>query len=217
MVTKLSDLGFSKGDIAETVVSTYNKEGKPNAAPMGVVMQDEKHLSIDFFNSTSTYKNIILNKCAVVNLTNNVEIFYKTAFKEANPKGKLPEEWFEKANSVNAPKLKLAEATIDVSLKNMTPLDQEKTMATFNLERLDAKTVYPQVYSRAMALTIEAIIHATRVEAFIKEETEQKHVGKLLELIENYNGTVNRVAPNSIYSNVMSDLMKRIESWRNGK
>ncbi len=62
--------------------------------------------------------------------------------------------------------------------------------------------------------TLEAIIHATRVKAFLNDEGEQKQVSKLLKLIDNCNDVVNRVAPNSSYSIVMADLMKRIDSWR---
>jgi hypothetical protein len=66
-----------------------------------------------------------------------------------------------------------------------------------------------------MSATVEAIIHATRVKALINDKKEQKHVSKLLELIENCNSVVNRVAPNSSYSMVMADLMKKVDSWRN--
>ncbi len=66
-----------------------------------------------------------------------------------------------------------------------------------------------------MSLTLEAIIHATRVKAFGNDEKEQAQVNKLLEMIGNCNDVVNRVAPDSPYSNVMADLMKRIDSWRN--
>ena len=53
-MVKLSDLGFLKGIIAETIVSTYNDDKTPNAAPMGILMEDEHHLTIDLFNSTIT-------------------------------------------------------------------------------------------------------------------------------------------------------------------
>ncbi len=66
-----------------------------------------------------------------------------------------------------------------------------------------------------MSATLEAIIHATRVKAFINDEKKQKQVSKLLEMIENQKNVVNHVAPNSAYSAVMADLMKRIDSWRN--
>ncbi len=201
--------------IAECIVSTYNLDGKPNAAPMGVIMEDEQHLIVNLFNSSTTCSNIKANRCAVVNLTSNIEVFYKTAFKEANPNGKLPQEWFEKAKAVNAPKLRFADATIDVSVTEMTPIDTLKTRAACNVELVQATRKFPQVHCRAMEATLEAIIHATRVKAFLNDEGKQKKVGKLLELIDNCNDVVNRVAPNSAYSIVMADLMERIDSWRN--
>jgi hypothetical protein len=217
LTAKLSDLGFSKGIIAETIVSTYNIDGKPNAAPMGAIMEDEQHLAINLFNSSLTCSNIKANRCAVVNLTSNIEVFYKTAFKEANPDGKLPQEWFEKAKAVNAPRLRSADASIDVSINDLVPIGTEKIRAVFNTELVQAKQKYPQVHCRAKSATLEAIIHATRVKAFINDEKEQKRVSKLLEMIGNCNEVVNRVAPNSSYSMVMADLMKRIDSWRNSK
>src|SRR5208283_3118058 len=108
--------------IAECIVSTYNMDGKPNAAPMGVIMKDEQHLIINLFNSSTTCSNIKANGYAIINLTSNIEVFYKTAFKEANPDGKLPQEWFKKAKAVNAPKLRFADATIDVSVNDLTPI-----------------------------------------------------------------------------------------------
>ena len=212
---KLIDLGFSKGIIEETIISTYDHDGKSNAAPMGVIMNDEQHLIINFFNSSTTCKNIKASRCAVVNLTSNIEVFYKTAFKEANPDGKLHQEWFEQARTVNAPKLRFADATIDISVSDITPSGTDKTRVLCKVESVQAIKKYPQVYCRAMATTLEAIIIATRVKAFINNKEKQKKVSKLLEMIENCNEVVNRVAPNSSYSIVMNDLMKRINSWRN--
>jgi hypothetical protein len=215
MVAKLTNLGFSENTIFETIVSTYNKDGTPNAAPMGTIMQNQKTISLTIFNSSQTSRNLKANKCAVINLTGNIEVFYKTAFKETNPAGKLPQEWFGKAETVEAPKLRLANATIDVSVVGMAPIGAEKTKFSCNIEQIDASKMCPQVYCRANALTIEAIIHATRVKAFANDKKLQKSVSNLLELIKNSNEIVNRVAPNSECSLVMADLMVRIDLWGN--
>ena len=212
-MSKLSDLGFLKDVIVETIVSTYNADGKPNAAPMGVTMMDEQHLAINLFNSSKTCANIKSNRCAVVNLTGNIEVFYRTAFKEANSNGMLSEEWFEKAKAVNAPKLRLAEATIDVSVTDLVALAAEKTKAVFIVESVQATQNYPQVYCRAFGATVEAIIHATRVKALLNEEKERERVSELLKKIAYCNDVVGRMAPNSSYYLVMADLMKRVNSW----
>jgi hypothetical protein len=214
LAAKLTDLGFLKGIIAECIVSTYNIDGKPDAAPMGVIMEDEQHLIVNLFNSSTTCSNIKANRCAIVNLISNIEVFYKTAFKEANIDGKLPQEWFEKAKVVNAPKLRSADATVDVSVSDITPIDTEKTRAVCTVELVQATLKFPQVHCRAMDATLEAIIHATRVKAFLNDEGKQRKVSKLLGLIDNCRDVVNRVAPNSSYSTVMADLIKRIDSWR---
>jgi hypothetical protein len=213
-MVKLADLGFCKGVIYETILSTYNQNGSPNAAPMGVTMQSEQQVALNIFNSSSTLKNLQANKSAVINLTSNIDAIYKSAFKEANINAELPQEWFESAETVNAPKLKFADATIEIAIDRLTPIDSQKTKATCSVKQIKAAKTYPQTYCRAMPAVVEAIIHATRVKALINDDQEQEHVAKLLELIQNCNDVINRAAPNSRYSEIMTDLMLRIDSWR---
>jgi hypothetical protein len=214
-MAKLTDLGFLKNMIFEAIVSTYNQDGSPNAAPMGTIMQNQHTISLNIFNSSKTNHNLRTNKCAVINCTNNIEIFYKTTFKETNPTGKLPDEWFEKAKTVNAPKLQASNATIDISLKSMKSLVAEKTNFTCSILKINFEKMYPQIYCRAMAMTLEAIIHATRLKVFVNDKTQEENVNALLQLIENNKDVVNRVAPNTKYTDIMSDLTKNIDSWRN--
>ena len=214
-MAKLTDLGFLKNMIFEAIVSTYNQDGSPNAAPMGVIMQNQHTISLKIFNTSETNRNLKTNKCAVINFTNNIDIFYKTTFKETNPTGKLPNEWFEKTKTINAPKLQASDATIDVSLERMESIVAEKTNFTCSIMKINVEKLYPQIYCRAMALTLEAIIHATRLKVFINDQTQEKKVKALLQLIENNKDVVNRVAPNSKHAVIMSDLTKRIDSWRN--
>jgi len=213
LAAKLTDLGFLKGVIVETIISTYSKDGKPNAAPMGVTMIDDEHLSIDFFNTSTTYAYIKAHRCAVINLTSDIGLFYKTGFKEANPDGVLPQEWFENAKLVNAPKLRFADATIEISIYHLEPGGAEKVRAFFKVRSLQTHEKYPQVYCRAFSATLEAIIHATRVKVLIDDEKEQKSVSELLKKIAYCNDVVSRVAPNSQYSLIMADLIKRIDLW----
>ena len=113
--------------------------------------------------------------------------------------------------------MRLADAAIDIAIDELQLIDTQKTKAVFNVELIEAKEKYPQVYSRAMAQTLEAIIHATRVKALSEDLTQRKKVNHLLEMIDDCNKVVNRVAPNSPYSLVMADLIKRIDLWRRQK
>ena len=210
----ITDLGFSKGIIFETIVSTFDEAKTPNAAPMGIIMEDEQTLNLNIFNSSLTSRNLKASGCAVINLTSDIAIFYRSTFKEANPDGKLPLEWFEKSASVNAPKLRWADATVDVSVTRIQLVGTDKAKVQFRVEKVTAAKQYPQPNCRAMALTLEAIIYATRVKPFAIDPSKQAEVYNLLGLIENCSKVVNRVAPKSTYSAVMADLTNRINHWR---
>ncbi len=212
-MAKLSDLGFKKGAISEVILSTYNRDGSPNAAPMGATLKDEQHLTIELYNSSTTLANLKTTKCAVVNLTSNIDVYYRAAFKEANPDSTLPREWFAKAQAVNAPKLRSADATVEGSVVDLAAIGAEKTRALLAVERLEAEKGYPKVYCRAFGLTLEAIIHATRVKALAGNQKEHEHVSELLKKIRECDVLVSRVVPNSQYSAVMADLMKRLDGW----
>jgi uncharacterized protein len=64
--------------IVETVVSTLNQAGEVNFAAMGVVWGDEV-ITIRPYTNTRTYKNLAASGEAVVNVTDNVLIFAKSA------------------------------------------------------------------------------------------------------------------------------------------
>jgi hypothetical protein len=214
LTEKLADLGFSKGIITETIVSTDNAEGQSNAAPMGVTIENAQHIAIRPYTSTLTYKNLQLKRCAVINVTANPELYYRTAFKETNPEGIIPQKWFEKAETVDAPKLRMADAHIEVSVADITAFDAERATALCQVRQIQAPKALPKVYCRASSAIIEAVIHATRVQVLVNDRNEQKHVRRLLKIIKNCSDVVNRVAPNSRYSEIMTDLTKRIDLWR---
>jgi hypothetical protein len=213
-MAKLTDLGFKKGVCCETIVSTYNPDGTSNAAPMGLKLLGEQHLSMSIFNTSLTCRNLKEKKCAIVNLTSDIEVFYKSTFKEANHNGNVPADWFVKADVVEAPKLRSADAVVEVSVTHLEHDGKERTRFSCKVERITTDAQFPQVYCRAMPLTLEAITHATRVKAFINLPEKQKEASELIETIQNHAYVVGRVAPNSEYTAVFEDLQCRIDSWR---
>jgi len=213
LMVNLTDLGFRKGTVSETIVTTYNPDGSCNAAPMGAIMIDEENVSINFYNSSLTLANVKTEKAAVLNLTSDIWIYYKTAFKEVNPEGRLPEDWFTLAEAVKAPKLWSADATVEVKLTDLNSLDYDRTKAVFRVCRVMALQKWPKAYCRGFGVTVEAIIHATRVRELAKSRSERERLKSLLKQIQNCNDVVCHVAPDSSYSDVMEDLMKRIKDW----
>jgi len=214
-VTNLDDLGFLKGSIGETIVSTYDVDGQPNAAPMGVVIGSNERLLIRPYLSSLTYKNLQTKRCSVINVTSNPELFYLTAFKEANPDGKLSPELFEKAETVDAPRLRAADAIVEVLVAETGSFGAKRAEFLCNVQLVKASKALPKVYCRAQFATIEAIIHATRIKQFLRcDKQQQERAFRLLELVSVCQDVVNRTAPNSRYSEIMADLTQRINLWR---
>jgi hypothetical protein len=214
-MTKLTDLGFSKDTVVETILSTYNPDGQPNAAPMGILMKNEQCVTIKLYKSSSTYQNLVSRRCGVINITSDPELFFLSAFKEANPNAKIPPEWFEKAEILDAPKLHMADATVEISVAKITPINAEKTEAVCDVKLVKATKALPKVYCRALFATIEAIIHATRIKVFLSGNNRQREQASILmENIAYCKETVNRVAPNSNYAEILTELTKMITTWR---
>jgi hypothetical protein len=215
-MTELTDLGFSRDVIAETIISTYDNQRQANAAPMGVTIKNAKQIVLRIYTSSLTYKNLQVRRCAVVNVVTDPDLFYRAAFKHDETKSGLPREWFEKTEFVDAPRLLKAKAHIEVVVDAVRPLRDGRAEITCEVKIIRASKILPKVYCRALFATIEAIIHATRVEVFMKHGDIQKkeQVLTLIGLIGECNNVVNRVAPNSRYSEIMEDLIGRINSWR---
>lgn len=212
--TVLSDLDFLTDVIVETIVSTYSVDKQPHAAPMGVKVKDTGHVIIQPFTSTVTYRNLEAWRCAVVNVSLNPEVFYRTAFKDANLGGRIPDDWFEGAETVFAPRLRFADAHVEVSVDDIKPSGLERVEVLCSVKLVKASSMMPKAYCRAVFATIEAIIHATRVKFLLDRDGRMSvQVRRLLRLIKHYKEIVDHVAPNSKYSTLMDDLMQRVESW----
>jgi hypothetical protein len=206
----LTDLGFCQDVVFESIICTFNPNGHPNVAPMGVNVDGEQKVVLTIYNSAKTLGNLQHTRAATLNLTDNIDVYYMSALKN----GELLADLFEKSSLVNAPKLKTCDATIALSVESFNSIDMLKTKVTCNVEHIEALKKYPQIYCRAKAAVLEAIIHTTRVKALVNVETEQGYVAKLYSLIQNCNDIVNRSAPNSHYAKLMIDLQEKLELWR---
>jgi len=216
-MTELTDLGFSKKIIGETIISTYDDQRQPNAAPMGVRMEDFEHLILWIYTSSLTYQNLETKRCAVVNVLSDPELFYLTALKESKKNANLPQEWFERATIVDAPRLRKADAHIEVTAKKIRSLDDERAEVILQVKHINASKILPRVYCRASFATIEAIIHATRIYFLMKQAKigEKKQALNLIERVRECYDVVNRVAPNSRYSKIMKELLQIIDLAEN--
>jgi hypothetical protein len=211
-MTALEKLGFVRGVIFETIVSTYSPDGRPNAAPMGVISEDMRHVIISPFKTTQTYTNLKDCGFAVINFVADASTFYKTAFKNETEDSAYGDAFFKKAEFVDAPKLKEVEAFLEVSVVKLHE-GENRAQVICRIDRWEKGISQFRPYCRGEFATIEAIIHATRIREFLIQGIESE-TKRLIELVEYYQCLISRVAPDSGYSKIIEEVIARIDVWK---
>nr|MDO8081612.1 DUF447 family protein [Candidatus Freyarchaeota archaeon] len=194
--------------IYETIFTTYNTDFTSNAAPMGISTPDMKKIVAKLYSSSQTYRNILEKKCAVINITNDVSLFYETSI----DKGSLEKETktFKKSKKIAAPILIPASAYIEATVDSIQKIDENRFKIIFSIK--DAEIVDPCAtpICRAPNLILESIIHATRIETYNnKGETEKAE--QLINQIKNYRELINRIAAGTKYEALMQKIWKKIQ------
>ncbi len=204
----LDGMGFHVGGISETILTTVNPDGSFNAAPMGVHRISHEVLELRPFKSSSTYKNLLNNPNACINVTDDPGLFFVTAFK-----GKTVEGLLEPAIDKDM-RLISASAYIFVDASRSSDISEIRACFTCRVKDIKAPAMMPRSFSRGRAEAIEAIIHATRIEVFSKEG-RLDDVEKLIKRFAECKDVVERVsAPESVETRVVGELEEMIAIWR---
>jgi uncharacterized protein len=141
-------------------VTTISKDGKHNAAPMGVVRRDDS-LLIRMFPGSKTLQNVRDTRVLVANVMPDPMAYVISAF------GDLDESMFVLERGLIPPKLKDAWAwayftcAVGPSIK-LTPV------------RAHVARTKPPAYSRGFAAVIEAVIVGTRLRFYKDDEGTRK-------------------------------------------
>ena len=202
-------MGFIPETVVETILSTSAKDGTPNVAPMGVWVKPGMSLVLRPYKETRTARNLLEVPEAVLNITDDSRIFFNTAFKREGNEGKG--FFFDPAKSVKPPRLRGMLGYVEVEIEE--PLKPQVDENPLELEcriiELEAPPILPQVYSRARFAAIECVIHATRIVAL--SDSNPDLTERLYNLIQHYHGLVQRIAPNSIHSGVVDDVLYLVQ------
>ena len=139
--------------IIETIVTTVDREGAVNCAPMGVEWGDET-IVLKPFIETATYRNVAATGAAVVNLTDDVGVFARAAVSNAE---------YPTVPAVSVAGVMLADCCswreLDVRAIDHTPPRARIEMAVVHR---GARRDFIG-FNRACAAVLEAAIYATRV------------------------------------------------------
>jgi hypothetical protein len=205
---RLDGLGFGFGSICEAIITTVNTDGTPNAAPMGVTRVGSETLELKPFKTSASYRNLLGNSKACVNVTDDPGMFLKAAFKGEDLEG------FQELSIDGSLRLEASDASVLVRVVDVWDVSEIRTRFTCEAMGVEIRRPIPRVFSRGRAEAIEAIIHATRIRAFVGGEVEAA-VERLIKRFNECKGVVNRVSPpGSVEARVISELERLIAEWR---
>ncbi len=196
----ISDLGFVKGRIAETIVTTYNSDKSPNAAPIGVHTAGDGEISMNIHTTSDTFNNIVRTGGCVINVVFDPYLFLKTCLVGSGKAGKENEVSSTdvlQAKNVPAPYLKEANAIIEsklISHKEQVISDRynesEFSIVRFQIAGVTVNKRHPVAVTRGLYAAIELAISLSRGREpderylkIMKKTLEKEKYNKIMELL----------------------------------
>ena len=204
----LNNIGFNYNCISESILTTWKPDGSINAAPMGVLRIDSNHLEVKPYKSSQTLLNLIKSHKACVNTTNNPEFFLVTAFKQEDLQA------FSHPKFCTDLSIEQADSAIFLEKMERREISNERSSFVGEVSSIKILKKVPTVVSRGKAQAVEAIIHATRIEYFLKNnnllqaKVQITKFNKCREVM----GRVSSVG--SPEARVLEVLEEMIERWR---
>ncbi|MEM2134077.1 MAG: DUF447 domain-containing protein [Candidatus Freyarchaeota archaeon] len=193
--------------VYETIFTTYDRSSKPNAAPMGIITPDMEKIAAKIFTSSQTYRNIKEQKCAIINITNDMDLFYRTSL----DKNSLEKEIFKPSKNVNAPILVSASAYIEVTVDSMRKIDEDRCEVMFSIKNAEIIDSCATPVCRAPGLILESLIHATRIELYYLKGTS-KEAKPLINQIKSFREIIGRIAKGTVYEELMEKIWRKIQN-----
>ncbi|MEM2883172.1 MAG: DUF447 family protein [Nitrososphaerales archaeon] len=192
-----------KGCIYESIVCTWNPDGTPNAAPMGVSVLESNILGIRPFTDTATYRNLLRAGCATVNFSSDPFLYYFSAFKYL--KGESLKGMFKCSSVVNSPEIRKADAVLNVEVEQVEGDEDKRALFKCNIVSAKGFRVRKaEPYSRAPHALMECIIHATRIRPYAEANISEAR--RLLDLIAHHRSVIMKVAKQSKYARAADEI-----------
>lgn len=210
----VSRLSIERGHTYEVILSTFTEDGRPTAAPMGITFEDDGALIVRPFKTSLTFQNLKAKRCGVANITSDPALFYATAFKWIEKNREILMDRFERATTVDAPRIKVADGYVEFAVERAIDEGEDRGRFICPIRMAEVGTALVKPYCRSAFATIECVIHATRVREYLSRGwTDRAH--RLTELIEHYGDLVERVSPGSQYDRIIREILAYVRGlWR---
>ena len=205
----ITELSLERGHIYEVIVSTFTEDGRATAAPMGITFVEDRSLAVRPFKTSLTFRNLRARGCGVANITLDPNLFYAAAFKWIDEKEEILLDRFERARSVDAPRITLADGYIEFTVDRMIDESVERGRFICSIRMAEGRNAIVKPYCRSTFATIESVIHATRVPEYLSRGWTDRAT-RLTELIECYGDLVARISPNSQYEQILREIVSYV-------
>ena len=168
----IANMGFIPGRIIESVVTTYNHDGSPNAAPIGIYPISESEIEMNIHTPTDTLTNIKRTGCCVVNVVFDPLLFLRCAMLgsgKGEAENEVANEDVTPAKNVYAPVIVEANAWIELKMKTMDEKkvsdmhgETEFSRIVCSVENTGVNKEYPIAINRGIFAAIEAAVAKSR-------------------------------------------------------
>ena len=180
MEIDLSKIGMEKGQQYETIITTTDKNGIPNAAPFGVRVLDNDKIQLRIFEGGNSIKNIKDKGEFIVNITENPMMFTLATIDTIPQRHLTKIEKKTKGNNelfylTNAGAYFICEVeTLKTAFRENDQInDTEVNVIKANAVELNINNKCVKPINRGIHALIEALVNYSRID--IVDEEKQKY------------------------------------------
>jgi uncharacterized protein len=206
----LYSLNMEKGMLYETIVTTCNQDGTPNAAPMGVICKYQDKIVLRLNEGSRTVRNIQRENFFYVNLTRDPILFFQATVD--NP----PFEDFKDENRGFS--LIKADASFLAEVIQERQVEREDSFGKSILIIIQAKAIeimfnnYRNIepMNRALCGIIEALVNLSRMKiaSHAKKKEYLKRMKEITRVVDRVGGKDHQKAMKLINEEVKIKLLK---------
>ncbi len=195
----LESIGMKKGLLYETILTTRNDDGTPNAAPIGVICKDNKEVVLYLHQGSSTVHNIKKNQSFIVNILKDPMVFVESTI------GDLSENYFEQYE--NEFYIKNTDAFFLANVTSLKDVEREDNFGISVTTVLRAEASYiikkkecVEPLNRAIYGIIEGLVYLTRMEMVSgdMEKLYRHRMGEISRIVNKVGGEEHKNAMKKI-------------------
>jgi hypothetical protein len=195
---------MKKGLLYETIITTKNSDGIPNAAPIGVTCKNKSEIVLYLFEGTHTLQNIKSEGRFIVNILKDPVIFVESTVGELSPdnfKMHGNDFYIEKTDAFFS-----AVITKSKEVEKKDHIGKSKlTVITADVNEIIIKNKGVEPINRAIFAIIESLVYLSRINI-----VDDKTASQYLERINEMSRLVSRVGGKK-HKKAMDKILKQID------